>query len=205
MRVPLWLRRIIARLEAATSGYLVQVGWIETRALRLARDASGQPTPWFTYPAVRFLDDRANENWRVLEFGSGMGTIWWCSRVREVVAIEHDAAWADGISRQCSAKVLRGDGGNADAYVGVALLSAPYDIVIVDGIHRNACLEAAPRLLTESGVIVLDDAQREEYRPAVDALLHAGFRLLELHGPQPVSKHPGCTAFFYRSMNVLGL
>jgi hypothetical protein len=29
--------------------------------------------------------------------------------------------------------------------------------------------------------------------------------MLELHGPQPVSKHPGCTSILYRDGNVLGL
>jgi predicted O-methyltransferase YrrM len=205
MSVRLWFRRLLARIEAATSGYLVQVGWIETRAQRVARDTAGRPTPWFTYPAIRFLDDRVEPAWRVLEFGAGMGTLWWSSRVREVVAVEHDAAWATQVSALCDASVLRADGGNADAYVQPALGSGPYDVVIVDGLHRNECLAAAADLVAATGVIVLDDAQREEYRPGIDALRARGFRMLELHGPQPVSKHPGCTAILYRDGNVLGL
>jgi precorrin-6B methylase 2 len=205
MRLPVWLRRIIARMEAASSGYLAQVGWIETRALGLARDASGQPTPWFTYPAIRLLGDRVQNSWRVLEFGSGMGTVWWSGRVREVIAVEHDADWATSISDQCSAKVVHVDGSDADSYLAPALAAGTFDLVIIDGIHRETCLAAAPGLLADAGVIVLDDAQREEYRLGMARLLALGFRMLELHGPQPVSKHPGCTAFFYRSNNILGL
>jgi hypothetical protein len=205
MSVRVWFRRHLARVEAATSGYLVQVGWIGTRAERIARDAAGRPTPWFTYPAIRFLGDRVQPTWRVLEFGAGMGTLWWSGRVREVVAIEHDDAWATQVSTQCSARLLRADGDSAVAYVQQALGSGPYEIVIVDGLHRNECLAVAPGLLTASGVIVLDDAQREEYGSGIDALRAFGFRMLELHGPQPVSKHPGCTAILYRDSNVLGL
>ncbi|MEO7478181.1 MAG: hypothetical protein ABIT64_03000 [Lysobacteraceae bacterium] len=205
MSMRFWFRRQLARIEAATSGYLVQVGWIETRALRVARDTDGRPTPWFTYPAIRLLDDRVQREWRVLEFGAGMGTLWWNVRVREVVAVEHDDAWAMQVSTQCNARVLRTDGSSADVYVQPALGSGPYDVVIVDGLHRNKCLVAAPGLLSETGVVVLDDAQREEYGPGVTALRALGFRSLELHGPQPVSKHPGCTAILYRDGNVLGL
>jgi hypothetical protein len=205
MSVRQWFRHGLARIEAATSGYLVQIGWIETRAQQLARDAAGYPTPWFTYPAIRFLGDRVKQEWSVLEFGTGMGTLWWASRVREVVAVEHDATWAAKVSAQCNAHVLLADGSSSDAYVRPALENGPYDVVIVDGLHRNACLASAPELLTATGVIVLDDAQRQEYQPAVAALCARGFRELELHGPQPVSKHPGCTAIFYRNDNVLDL
>jgi hypothetical protein len=205
MSLKLWFGRQLARIEAATSGYLVQMGWIETRAARTARDAAGNPIPWFTYPAIRFLQERARRDWRVLEFGAGIGTLWWSRHVGAVTAIEHDAAWAAQVSTQCDATLLRADGGDADAYVGAARGLGMFDLVIVDGLYRNECLAAAPALLSDRGAIVLDDAQREEYRPGVDALRALGFRVLELHGPQPVSKHPGCTAFLYRDGNALGL
>jgi hypothetical protein len=54
-------------------------------------------------------------------------------------------------------------------------------------------------------VIVLDDAQREGYTPGIELLRTLGFRAIELHGPQPVSKHAGCTAILYRDDNVMGL
>jgi hypothetical protein len=205
MSVRLWFRRNLARVEAATSGYLVQIGWMETRASGAARDVSGQPIPWFTYSAIRFLGDRVQPLWRVLEFGAGMGTLWWSGRVKEVVAVEHDAGWAGQVLSQCTARVQQVDDRSADAYVKATMGTGPYDVVIVDGLYRNDCLVLAPALLTTAGVIVLDDAQRAEYRPGIDALRALGFRMLEFHGPQPVSKHPGCTAIFYRPHNVLDL
>jgi hypothetical protein len=198
-------KRGLARIEAATSGYLSQVGWIESRAEGLAHDKVGNPIPWFTYPAIQLLNDRICPEWCVLEFGAGMGTLWWSNRVREVVAVEHDDTWAAQVSTRCKARVLRADGVSAEAYIHPSLGSGPYDVVIVDGLHRNECLAAAPELLAISGVIVLDDAQRVEYLPGIVALRRLGFRMLELHGPQPVSKHPGCTAILYRDDNVLGL
>lgn len=205
MTLSKWLRRAIARIEAATSGYLGQVGWFETRASRRAGDREGRPTPWFTYPAIRLLADRVQPGWRVLEFGAGMGTLWWARHVREAVAVEHDPAWATQVEAQGVARVLRGGAHDAAAYLAPALGTGPYDVVVVDGLHRNECLAAAPGLLGEGGFIVLDDAQRPEYQAAVDALRGRGFRVLELHGPQPVSKHPGCTAVLYRDGNLLGL
>lgn len=205
MSLSLALRRWHARIEAATNGYLPQLGWVETRAARRALDEQGQPIPWFTYPAIRFLGDRIDPDWRVLEFGAGMGTLWWSRHVRDVVAIEHSTAWAAEIAAKSPAKVVPAGDGTAEEYLRGARGTGPYDVVIVDGLYRNECLVAAADLVADAGVIILDDAQREEYRPGVAAILARGYRLLELHGPQPVSKHPGCTAILYRDRNVLGL
>lgn len=199
------LRSLLARIEAGSSGYLDQVGWIRSRAEQIAVDVSGQPVPWFTYPAIHLLADRVQPDWRVLEFGAGMGTLWWSRRVATVVAVEHDAQWVSFVSARCKQSILYVGAEQPDRYVQAGTERGPYDIVIVDGLHRNECLLAAPGLIGSGGAIVLDDSQRGEYRPGIQALRELGFRALELHGPQPVSKHQGCTTIFYRSNNVLGL
>ena len=200
-----WVRKLLARYEAATSGYFDAVGWFNTRATRRALDAQGRPIPWFTYPAIALLESRVQKKWRVLEFGCGMGTLWWSTRVAEHVAIEHHAGWADMIAAQSHATIHRVDGTASDGYLAPTHGMEPFDIVIVDGIYRNECLLAAPGLLAADGMVILDDAHRQEYAPGLGALLAKGFRLLPLYGPQPVSKHPGCTAILYRPENPIGL
>lgn len=199
------LKRCLARVEAATSGYLPQMGWIATRAQGRATDKDGNPIPWFTYPAIELLSARARPDWRVLEFGAGMGTLWWSGKVGSVTAVEHAPAWAEQVAAKCKAKILLTSEASAEAYMQPALDGAPYDVVIVDGIFRNECLDVAAQLVGPSGIVILDDAQRSDYAPGVARLLDLGYRMLPLHGPQPVSKHPGCTAIFYRDHNVLGL
>jgi len=206
MNLGLWWKRNVARVEAATSGYLPQMGWIETRACRLARDRAGRAIPWFTYPAIALLSERVKPTWRVLEFGAGMGTIWWTTRAGEVVAVEHDRLWAKRVASQCDARLLvAGDESPSTYLAPVSQLDGVFDMVVVDGIFRNECIEAALGLLGESGVVILDDAQRKEYEAGFALLHRHGFRALPLHGPQPVSKHAGCTAIFYRDNNAMGL
>ena len=200
-----WARKLLARYEAATSGYFDAVGWFTTRITRRALDAQGRPTPWFTYPAHALLESRVQKDWRVLEFGSGMGTLWWSTRVAQHVAIEHDPSWADVIAAQSQAILHRVNGTTTESYLAPIHGMERFDVVIIDGIHRNACLLAAPALLSASGVAILDDAHRPEYTTGLEALRTLGFRVLPLHGPQPVSKHPGCTAILYRPDNVIGL
>jgi len=205
MNLGLWWKRNVARVEAATSGYLPQMGWIETRACRLARDRAGRAIPWFTYPAIALLSERVKPTWRVLEFGAGMGTIWWTTRVAEVVAVEHAPLWAKRVASQCGARLLVAGNETPTTYLAPVSQLRGFDLVVVDGIFRNECIQAALGLLDESGVVILDDAQREEYASGIALLERHGFRVLPLHGPQPVSKHAGCTAIFYRHNNVMGL
>lgn len=205
MRLDSPIRHLIARIEAATSGYLAQSGWFTTRATRLATGPSGEPIPWFTYPGLCFLEARIKPKWRVLEFGAGQGTLWWSGKVTEVLAIEHVESWATRVRSQCTAQVLLGESNTSSGYIRPALGTGTYDVVIVDGLFRNECLRAALQLVTPDGIIILDDAQRDEYGPGVEYLLEYGFRRLDFHGPQPVSKHPGCTTVLYRDANVVGL
>lgn len=199
------LRRLLARLEITGSGYLHAIGWFDTRAARLARDVLGNPMPWFTYPAAAFLAERVRADWRVLEFGAGMGTAWWSSNVDACIAIEHDPGWAARVATLTAAQVLIAGAENAAAYCAPARGLGLFDVVVVDGLFRDECLRLAPELLSAGGVIVLDDAQRPEYAAAVDDLRTGGMRWLPFHGPQPVSKHAGCTALLYRDGNVLGI
>ena len=199
------LRNLIARYEIATSGYFDTIGWFRTRASRHSLDAAGQPIPWFTYPAVAFLSERVRREWRVLEFGAGMGTQWWARHVDHHVALEHDAGWAKRVAEASSALVLATSDRNAAQYIAPASSLGTFEVVIVDGLFRNECLLAACDLVAANGVILLDDAQRTEYAPAVDAARARGFRWLPFYGPQPVSKHAGCTGILYRPGNVLNL
>jgi hypothetical protein len=57
---------------------------------RAALSAGGAPIPWYTYPAIDFLQQRSFENCDVLEFGSGQSTLWWSRRARSVLTIEED-------------------------------------------------------------------------------------------------------------------
>jgi hypothetical protein len=205
MKIKLLPGTVVARVEAATGGYLASKGWFRTRATWRAMDAAGDACPWFTYPAISFLTPRIQSGWSVLEYGSGAGTEWWAQRCSQVLAVEHDAEWGLRVGTRTRASIVMVDSASEEGYVSAARNAAPFDVIVVDGIFRPACLEAAPSLLASRGIIILDDAQRLEYGAAIEALLRQGFRCIPFWGPQPISKHEGCTSIFYRSDNILSI
>jgi hypothetical protein len=59
--------------------------------------------------------------------------------------------------------------------------------------------------LTEHGVVILDDAQREQYLPGVQHLTARGFKRLNFEGLKPTGIAPEKTTLFYRAQNCLDL
>jgi hypothetical protein len=147
--------------------------------------------PWWTFEAVDVVDDflRCHPNARVFEWGSGASTVWLARRAGKVMSIEHDAAWADRVRARligCGnvelrvvpatlvgriASTKRGFAGQYfDDYVA-ALAATPgdFDLIVIDGRAREACLAAASAKLAPGGAIIFDDTCRQRYRTAIAA------------------------------------
>src|SRR4051812_924452 len=74
---------------------LAQQGWMASRRKSASIDAAGRPLPWYTYPAIRFLENRLPTGLEVLEYGAGNSTLWWMARANSVMSIETDRSWAE--------------------------------------------------------------------------------------------------------------
>src|SRR3984885_13537361 len=56
-------------------------------------------TPWLSFSAVDYLEEPIPGR-RVFEFGSGMSTLWFAERCREVVSVESNPEWYSSIANQ---------------------------------------------------------------------------------------------------------
>lgn len=75
------------------NGYLDKHGWLASLDV-FARNRD-EYIPWITYPALRQLSRIVRPDWRVFEYGCGGSSLWWAKRVKDVVSVEHDMAWAE--------------------------------------------------------------------------------------------------------------
>jgi hypothetical protein len=80
-----------------------------------------------------------------------------------------------------------------------------FDIVVIDGRDRVSCARNSLGALKPDGVIVWDNADREEYRPGYQFLESNGFRRLDFAGLGPLNAYQSTTAVFYRDSNCLGI
>lgn len=186
---------------------LKERGWDRSVACHLPVDKKGMPLPWYTYPAISFLERCNLGGLNVFEYGTGNSTLWWLSRGAKVACCDHENVFWELAQRRVGDKALFvGCYQDVDQYVAACLQSGEhYDLVVVDGVWRNECLPTALRCLSERGVLVLDNAEREEYSTGRAMLLERGFRELSFVGMGPINHYEWVTSVFYRDGNCLGI
>jgi methyltransferase family protein len=174
------------------------------------RDRDKNYLPWFTYPAIEALNNWDLSDKRVVEYGSGFSTLFWASRAKEVVSVEHDRAWYEMISKLAPDNVrlilapIDKEESNPspevraqfDAYAGA--IDGQFNIIVVDGYARSRvryqCAQRALPHLDSNGLIILDNS---DWLPASALFLRrAGLIEVDLSGPVPGNNHTQTTSFF---------
>ena len=193
-------------LGMAPGSHLYDRGWFLSRDLEVSVDAAGAAIPWMTYPFLDFVKNRFSENFRVFEYGSGNSTVYFSQRVKNVVAVEHDLNWFNKVKENIPENVqlvfqpLDEDG----VYARSCRSQGQYfQIIVVDGRDRVNCIKYSAECLTGDGVLILDNSDREDYRPAYDFMRKNGFKYLEFWGMVPIVNYTCCTTVFYRTDNCL--
>ena len=177
--------------------------------------------PWWTYDAIGKVETflKARPDARVFEWGSGASTVWLAKRASSVVSIDHDAPWvefsAPRLAEQGNASVelvpadarpdsnprfVSGKPGYAGqtfrAYVdAIDGHDGLFDLIVIDGRARAACLEKAVGRLAQGGLIVFDNSHRSRYRKAIAA---SGLRAEVTRGLVPSLPLPDQTTLLTR-------
>lgn len=82
--------------ESPATFSLVDLAWhfpAWYRSLQPGRNPVADQVPWLTLATIRHLNRFLNSAMSVFEYGAGGSTLFFAHRVREVISVEHDAAW----------------------------------------------------------------------------------------------------------------
>lgn len=173
--------------------------------------------PWWTFDAVREVEDflATRPDARVFEWGSGASTLWLSRRAGEVHSVEHDGGWHEMVTQRLSGRdnvrlthVPAQDAGRVgskkpgfagqhfDRYVhAIRDVPGEFDLIVIDGRAREACLKEAKARLAPGGVILVDDFKRRRYRDAAD---QSGLRITRYDGLAVCLPLPDSTAILSR-------
>ena len=194
-----WLRRRTRTLRAAIKMLRVLMrGHGHLASLRdgVAMDGAGRPVPWFTYPAIEFLRQLDFSTMSIFEFGSGQSTLFWEQRAQRVVSVESNAHWYATVKGRVGPRVTLTLANEAKEYAGtLSACDGKFDVIVVDGVFRAECCEAAGEKLNDGGMIILDNSERY---PELAARLRAGGLLqVDMSGFGPVNDYTWTTSFFF--------
>jgi hypothetical protein len=201
-------QRLKALLSYNGKGYLHSIGWFNAFDKKAPIDAHDNPIPWVTYSFIDFIKDRLKPEHAVFEFGSGNSTEFYAKRTGIVVSVEHDKEWYEKISagKPDNAELIYCELQRDGDYCRMPVkLGEEFDIIIVDGRDRVNCCIHAVDALSASGVIVLDDSERPDYRDGINYLLDKGFKQIPFSGISPGFFYYKSTTVFYKADNCLGI
>ena len=167
--------------------------------------ADGRILAWYTRPVVELLDRRDYKGKRVLEFGGGYSTAFWCRRGADVTTLEDDAAWFGRIGELVEPYKPR-------LYLvdeplrefPAELASERFDVIVVDGLDRARAAELASTLLGPGGAIIVDNSEgswsksgNDEF-PIMSTLGPPAFQRVDFYGYGLGVFKPSCTSVFFR-------
>jgi hypothetical protein len=180
--------------------------------------------PWWTYGAIDVVDawlGARSRPVRVFEFGSGASTIWLATRADEVISVEHHRGFAEQLQPSLDAYdhvTLRiveprksehpvvpshkeGCAGLdfADYVSTLDQSEGEFDLIVIDGRAREACLDAGRSRLAADGMIVFDNSRRRRYR---DAIRRSGLQELTIRGLVPTLPYPEQTSLLAHGRNL---
>lgn len=193
--------------------------WVPYRLVHRRHTAVQLGMPWITFLAFEQIESRLRSNHTVLEYGAGGSTIFFASRCDRVVTVEHDAAWASSIRSALADRASRVDirvvpprivamvpevrsarFGDSRADFGPYVATCrefpdrSFDLILVDGRARVACIEACHSKLKPGGLLVLDNSERPDYA-AASAML-SDWRRQDYFGLGLVCSRPWCTTIW---------
>ena len=203
---PKRLRRLLSFNN--DDSYLTQIGWFNAFETESPIDQDNNPIPWVTYSFIDFIRERLNKQHTVFEFGSGNSTYFYAKYAGIVVSVEHDREWFDKIigNKPENAELIFCELIRDGDYCRMPIkLEETFDIIIVDGRDRVNCCKQAVKAVSESGVIVLDDSEREFYKEGITFLKKSGFKELSFSGISPGLFYRKLTSVFYKPDNCLGI
>ena len=208
-----FFKRIVLGLKLVFTkrSYLIRTGYVYSKINDSLRNREGQFQPWMCYGMIDFLEDRLHKGLSIFEYGSGSSTLYFASKVGEVMSVEYDSKWYDKVQGLIDGTINAGvhyidlNGPYVDA-IEVLGKGKKFDLVIVDGRERVACALKAFDFVTENGVVLLDDTHRKHYKDAFDFYKDKGWKALTFSGMKPTGFGTDQSTLFYRSgQNCLDL
>lgn len=158
--------------------------------------AQGQPLPWYTYPAIEYLSQWDCRGLNVFEYSSGYGSLWWADKGANQYSVEHDPAWHAQMASLATHLKYLGLKENREEYANaIDAFKISWDLIIIDGVWRIRCAEAALRAVNSQTLLLLDNS--DWYRDVAEILRSAGYFQVDFSGFGPINSYAWTTSLFF--------
>lgn len=210
-----YLRRLVTGILTPIS-FAINSGHFKSSILEKSVNKSGKATPWLTFPCIDFLNNRSLSNMSLLEFGGGQSTIYFANKVRKLVTFEEDKQWAQYINSFAlpNCKLYHVPHTAAGKFVDTQIINTigqeqvsfieqtlerdfnneKFNIIIVDGLIREAVIKICEKYLDNNGAIICDDAGGYSFQ---NDMKESELQRVDFYGHSPGVYHHTCTSIYY--------
>jgi len=197
--IPRWVRHAAKYISILERDY----GHIKSVKEMKCIDNNNNPLPWYTYPAIEYLEQLDLHEKTVFEYGIGYSTLFWSERVKDVYGVENNMDWFNEVNTKLDNEninvLLQTDMDNFIATINT--WNKKFDIIIVDSEiegdpGRVECAKAALSALKDDGAVILDNS--DWYVDAARILRDSGMIQVDMSGFGPINDFTWTTSFFFK-------
>jgi hypothetical protein len=129
----------------------------------LARRNQYSRMPWWPVRAALRINELSGSTRNIVEFGSGMSTLWLADRFGHVTSVESNTEWHQRIAHKLAKYtnvqyLLR----QSSEYLEIPPPLGQIDLVVIDGEHRARCIDWALAHLNVGAFIYLDNSDADK-------------------------------------------
>lgn len=160
-------------------------------------NSEGEKIPWYTYPAIEYLNNIDFSQKTVFEYGSGNSSAYWARKAKVVFSVEDNLDWYKKINETLASNQHIVYCDNEGAYLNaINEVSDKIDVFIIDGVFREKCAKVIKNHMTDNSIIILDNS---DWYKETSKYLREYLDLIEVdfHGFGPINNYTWTTSIFF--------
>lgn len=175
----------------------VKYGQFKTITRWACINKDNEKIPWYTYPAIEYLNNIDFSQKVVFEYGSGNSSAYWARKAKAVFSVEDNRSWYDKIKNNLAKNQhIYLCESESDYLEAIDRVSEKIDVIIIDGVHREKCAKLVKDHISELSIVILDNSDwyketSRYFREELD-LIEADF-----HGFGPINNYTWTTSIFF--------
>lgn len=152
--------------------------------------------PWYTYPAIEYLNNIDFSQKVVFEYGSGNSSSYWARKAKAVYSVEDNKSWYEKVKTNLAKNQNIFLCESESDYLGaINKVPSKIDVIIIDGVHREKCAKLIKEHLSNLAMVILDNS---DWYKETSRYFREELDLIEVdfHGFGPINNYTWTTSVF---------
>ena len=175
----------------------VKYGQFKTISRWACVNMDSEEIPWYTYPAIEYLNNIDFSQKIVFEYGSGNSSTYWARKAEAVFSVEDNKDWYEKVKNNLAKNQYIYLSENESDYLkAINRITSKINVIIIDGVHREKCAKLVKEHISNLDIVILDNS---DWYKETSKYLREELDLIEVdfHGFGPINNYTWTTSIFF--------